>query len=406
MKTLIIVVDIDDDLGRKAHIRGPLIGEKAVVEAATKLALSDPEDADANALFKAAKIYRDSKKKGKKVEIVALTGDKSLGLAATKRVASQLDTVLKEIDANSAFLVSDGVSDEVVLPLIESRLRLDGVDIVYVKQAKELEKTYFLLVEKLKDPTFAKYIFGIPAVLILLLSAMYLFSIPWQYLGFILGTWLLIKGFGIEEKMFEFFSFKEEDPGHLRIVSTTIFLTFLFIAFLASYFEYKERISVVEPLKAYIYSIDVFANFMGLFLFVVLILRLFNNYMKGNIYRTFNTMNYLITLIAILIVVKVAFKWILNDSAPYFTFEETLYISIGTFIGSYISYNYLRGLKKAVVTNTDLHGYEVYNIHGDYVGLISKKDERFFTVKNQLGKKEEIPLDKIIDIDDNRVTII
>ena len=50
-KVLILCIDRDDDLGIKTPIRTPVIGLKNCQNAAIKLALSDPEEADANAIF-------------------------------------------------------------------------------------------------------------------------------------------------------------------------------------------------------------------------------------------------------------------------------------------------------------------------------------------------------------------
>jgi hypothetical protein len=46
---LVVCVDRDDDLGRKAKVEGPVVGRANVLEAAVRLATADPEDADTNA---------------------------------------------------------------------------------------------------------------------------------------------------------------------------------------------------------------------------------------------------------------------------------------------------------------------------------------------------------------------
>ena len=56
-RTLILCIDSDDDIGIKGKVKTPLIGREANIQAATKLALSDPEEADANAMFGAVKLY-------------------------------------------------------------------------------------------------------------------------------------------------------------------------------------------------------------------------------------------------------------------------------------------------------------------------------------------------------------
>ena len=45
-KLLVICIDRDNDVGEKAGIVTPVVGRDACIEAAQRLALEDPEDAD------------------------------------------------------------------------------------------------------------------------------------------------------------------------------------------------------------------------------------------------------------------------------------------------------------------------------------------------------------------------
>ncbi|MBC8251475.1 MAG: DUF373 family protein, partial [Candidatus Nitrosopelagicus sp.] len=47
-KLLVICVDRDDDVGKKAGITTPVVGRDSCINAAQRLALEDPEDADSN----------------------------------------------------------------------------------------------------------------------------------------------------------------------------------------------------------------------------------------------------------------------------------------------------------------------------------------------------------------------
>ena len=58
-KLLVICVDRDNDVGEKTGLETPVVGRNACIEAAQKLALEDPEDADSNAIFSAIKTYED-----------------------------------------------------------------------------------------------------------------------------------------------------------------------------------------------------------------------------------------------------------------------------------------------------------------------------------------------------------
>jgi len=54
--TLILCVDRDDDLGVRTRTKTPVLGRKENLDAAVNLALRDPEEADANAIFEAIRI--------------------------------------------------------------------------------------------------------------------------------------------------------------------------------------------------------------------------------------------------------------------------------------------------------------------------------------------------------------
>src|SRR3989338_1469341 len=197
-RLLIINVDIDDDLGQKAGIKGPLIGRKVNVEAATKLASIDPEETDANAIFKAVKTY-DELSVDHDCEVGTLTGHPSLGYRAYSNVVEQLEKIMAGFPAEACIFVSDGASDDQIIPLIQSRIKINSVYNVTIKQTKELEKTYFVVLEKLKEQHYARIVFGIPGIALLLY-----FLLPDMGLRIfilLLGMYLIIKGFGIEESL-------------------------------------------------------------------------------------------------------------------------------------------------------------------------------------------------------------
>ena len=56
-KILILCVDRDNDIGVKTDIETPIIGKENNLEAASNLALIDPEESDANAIFGAVRTY-------------------------------------------------------------------------------------------------------------------------------------------------------------------------------------------------------------------------------------------------------------------------------------------------------------------------------------------------------------
>ncbi len=159
MKTLILSVDRDDDFGEKAGVRSPIIGRKANLEAAMKLALKDAEDSDSNALFSAISLYDRMKKSGDDVQIATICGHKDVGPKSDKKLARELDYILRKTRAKSVFLVSDGAEDDYIIPIISSRgVRIDHVHHVYVRQNRNLEGSYYMVVKALKDEKIRKKI--------------------------------------------------------------------------------------------------------------------------------------------------------------------------------------------------------------------------------------------------------
>jgi putative membrane protein len=85
-KLLVICIDRDNDVGEKAGIVTPVVGRDACIEAAQRLALEDPEDADSNSIFAAIKTYEDLISKGYQVEVVTVAGVQDRGVQADEKI--------------------------------------------------------------------------------------------------------------------------------------------------------------------------------------------------------------------------------------------------------------------------------------------------------------------------------
>src|SRR5436853_3468258 len=206
MKILVLCVDRDDDIGVKTGIKTPLIGREANLNAATKLGLADPEDSDVNALLSAISTYDGLVRDGQLAEIATICGDVHVGSSSDLILAQQLDQVLEQVRPDRVFLVSDGAEDEAFAPIVGSRVRVDHVRRVYVRQTPTAESLYYTLGRQLKNPKvrrkivaplgFVLLLFGaiwlaVPgaaAALVLILAGLYLLmiSLPFQSVGDVL----------------------------------------------------------------------------------------------------------------------------------------------------------------------------------------------------------------------------
>jgi len=151
MKTLVLCVDRDDDLGTKAGINGPVIGRDENLKASIALGIADPEDVDTNTILSGVQLYDDLIKRGMETEIATISGDSHVGFQSDLILTNQLENVLEVVKPDRAILVSDGSEDESIYPVISSRVKIDSVKRVYVKQSRSIEGTYNMIVKTLRD---------------------------------------------------------------------------------------------------------------------------------------------------------------------------------------------------------------------------------------------------------------
>jgi putative membrane protein len=205
---LVLCVDLDDDLGRKAGVETPVIGREAVEEAAVALATVDPEDSDVNVLFQGVHIANEFGEKGEAVTVAAVTGTEKADVTANRKVGEELDYVLASLSTDeriSAVVVTDGAQDESVIPVIRSRVPVDGVRRVVVRQAQDLESMYYTIKQVLNDPETRGTILVPLGILLLIYPLATLadrFGFPGATLGVLsalLGLYLLGRGLGAGE---------------------------------------------------------------------------------------------------------------------------------------------------------------------------------------------------------------
>jgi len=205
-KLLVICIDRDDDLGRKTGIPTPVVGRNACIEAAQRLALEDPEDADSNSIFFAVKTYEDLVSKGYKTQVVVVTGVENRGVQADEKVASEIKLVLKKFSADGAVIVSDGEDDEMVIPVIQSVIPVISVQRVVMQVSRTIEHSYAVFGKFLKlvmyNPKYSKFFLGVPGILLLIggIGAVTGYNAEiFAVLVTILGGAFLIRAFDIDK---------------------------------------------------------------------------------------------------------------------------------------------------------------------------------------------------------------
>lgn len=209
-RTLILCIDRDDDIGQKVQIETPILSRDENLKAATELALADPEEADANAMFGAVNLYDKLSKSGSgtSYQVATIAGNRMGGIDADQQIVRELEGVLKSYPATGVIIVTDGYSDESIIPIIQSRVPITSIRQVVVKHSERIEESWAVFLRYLKmlfdDPRYSRLSLGVPGIMLVILGILLVFNQlenAGMALTFVLGLVLLVKGFGWEEKI-------------------------------------------------------------------------------------------------------------------------------------------------------------------------------------------------------------
>jgi putative membrane protein len=247
-RILILCVDRDGDLEVKSGIKTPLLGRTANLDGAVALALKDPEEPDANAMFEAVRLYdrlHDEKQPEEVFEVATISGSDLGGVSADRKLVSELNNLLESFSANEVILVSDGYSDEAVLPLVESRVPVSSVRRIVIKHSESIEETAAVFTKYIRllveNPRYSRIALGLPGLLVFIFGVLWAINyfIPgaifWYGIAIVivLGGFLLLKGFGVDKATKDFYAWaRDYSPPSLpmQISNYTVIAGILCIA--------------------------------------------------------------------------------------------------------------------------------------------------------------------------------
>jgi len=245
-KILILCVDRDNDIGVKTGIETPIIGKDNNLDAASKLALIDPEESDANAIFGAVRTYNSLSEESDKeeYEVATIVGSELGGIKADKEIRKQLVDLLKKVNSNSIILVTDGFSDEEVLPIIQSHAQIISIKRIVVKHSERIEESWAVLsryfTKLIDEPYYARWFLGTPGILLVALAI--LWYVASEYVGMVflifIGSVLVVKGFNIDQKIGEWIF--PSPPNLIRLFTSSIAIILIGVN------SYQTYISILE----------------------------------------------------------------------------------------------------------------------------------------------------------------
>ncbi|MBD3407001.1 MAG: DUF373 family protein [Candidatus Lokiarchaeota archaeon] len=314
MKTLILCVDRDDDLGEKAKVTSPVIGRKNNLKAVVSLGMEDPEDSDANVIFMGLKLFKKYEEMGREMEIATICGDKMVGVQSDANLIRQFYAVLENFSPDTVVLVSDGAEDEVILPLISQRVQIEHIARVVVKQQQNLESTYYIIMSAFKNPKIGKKIIVPLAGLLMVWGILMLMGYSSLAIGglvILLAGFVMIKALNIEDQISRTMDDLREALRTRRyLLFSSIFLSLMLIliGFVVSF----QKARVEDALGHFLFR---FLDSVWLFLIISALI-----YTVGNTLDTYVRTNKFIRSTGVILLSLAALGFISNTTFSFLGF--------------------------------------------------------------------------------------
>ena len=203
MSTLVVCIDRGEIVADAAG-ELPVVGERTVRSLVTDVGIADPESSRVNCLLEGLRLARELRDAGEEPVVAVVSGvDESVD--ADRDLARQLEGLLADRAIESAVVVTDSTTEERVVHVVESRVRVDGVSRVVVRQARDLESTYYLLKQFLADEDLRQTVLVPIGVALLAIPTFVLFAQSLQSalaaVAAVTGLFVLYKGFGVGDAL-------------------------------------------------------------------------------------------------------------------------------------------------------------------------------------------------------------
>lgn len=203
---LVLCVDRDNDIGVKTSLATPIVGRDKCLVAATRLALADPEEADANTIFAAVKEHDDLVQRGYRVEVAVVAGTQKRGIEADRKIMEEVKNILASHKVDGIVFVSDGAEDEYVIPIVQNFKPIYSVRRVVIKHSERVEESYAILSRYLKmlvyDPRYSRFVLGVPGLLLLTFGILTVLGRTTEAVAaalVILGLAFIVRGFDLDK---------------------------------------------------------------------------------------------------------------------------------------------------------------------------------------------------------------
>jgi putative membrane protein len=357
-KILVLCIDRDDDIGSKGGVKTPILGKDHCIDAGLRLAIEDPEDPDANAIFGAVKAYEKLLLKGYESEVALVAGKMNRGIEADEKIGNELSHVLNSYHADAAVIISDGEDDEAVVPVIQAMVPVMSVQRIIIKHSRSVEYSYAVLGRYIKmlvyDPRYSKFFLGVPGALLVVSGLATVLGLTKEALALvmsILGGAFIIRAFDIDKSLG---SLGRPTPtGFIRIFSVFAGVLIILVSIVNGFSSIPAEALSNKDMN----FIDIVTNRLIIGNFVhgtitllwigigtILIGSLLSNWFKGSV-RAMSDILRLVVL-ALLYIPILQFTSVLTEGTNPFTLISSLFIGLAiTLIVATFLFQYFRSRK-------------------------------------------------------------
>jgi putative membrane protein len=357
-RVLVLCIDRDDDIGSKGGVKTPILGKNHCIDAGLRLAIEDPEDPDANAIFGAVKAYEKLLLKGYDSEVALVAGKMDRGIEADEKIGNELSHVLNIYQADAAVIISDGEDDEAVVPVIQAIIPVMSVQRIIIKHSRSVEYSYAILGRYIKmlvyDPRYSKFFLGVPGALLVVSGLATVLGLTKEALALvmsILGGAFIIRAFDIDKSLG---SLGRPTPtGFIRIFSVFAGVLIILVSIVNGFSSIPAEALSNKDMN----FIDIVTNRLIIGNFVhgtitllwigigtILIGSLLSNWFKGSV-RAMSDILRLVVL-ALLYIPILQFTSVLTERTNPFTLISSLFIGLAiTLIVATFLFQYFRNRK-------------------------------------------------------------
>jgi putative membrane protein len=398
-RIFVVCVDRDNDIGRKAKVKGPIVGRERNIAAAQKLILADPTESDANTMFASIKKMDEAKKEFRNVDVVTITGKNKTGLQSDKEINAQLDILQKNYQIDGWILVTDGMEDNQVIPLLQSRAKIISTEQVIIRQAQAVESTFYTIKDALKDPGMARLFLGIPGLLLLIFF--FLGQYSFQAIALIAGVYLLLKGFGIEDKIIGMFKMITTSVTEQR-VSVVMYVAAVLTPIFGFWLAYLQLISSELDIGVMIASLRILYPFFALMIILLLLGRAIDAMYTKKAYKLGKYLLQGVSIVAV---------WsILDAGTLVFLRQAELVWFPANIMSAFILLLITMRIAKTFdirnrITNA-LIGVNVSDEEGNIIGKVIEVNKKKKNITYQAGNKQIVKKKSHFNLLDGRIVIL